>query len=61
MQLIEMQLDSHAQARVVKGALQGRRVRNTIAFEGCKLASQLVAARSCADIYASAVRLAVHV
>jgi hypothetical protein len=42
LRLIELQLDSHVQARVVEGALQGRGVRNTIAFEGCKLASQLV-------------------
>ena len=42
LQLIELQLDSHVQARVEEGALQGRGVRNTIAFEGCKLASQLV-------------------
>jgi hypothetical protein len=50
LQLIELQLDSHVQARVVEGALQGRGVRNTIAFEGCKLALQLVAAKLRAHI-----------
>jgi hypothetical protein len=45
LQLIEWQFDSHVQARVVEGALQGRGVRNSIAFEGCALASQLVAVK----------------
>ncbi len=43
LQLIELQFDSHVQARVVEGALQGRGVRNSITFEGCTLASQSVA------------------
>jgi hypothetical protein len=41
-QLIELQFYSLVQARVVEGALQGRGVRDSIAFKGCTLAPRLV-------------------